>query len=142
MAVLVAVGLAGSAESADLLGARGFVAQLYVKKTTDRHFRFSSPRVLTAELYDLVQAGGSALDYDPLCQCRDNDGLSAQILSVTGEGNQATARVRLHFAGDRALPSQHVTLRLTRSLAGWKLADLQSARLPSLKAWLQRRARG
>jgi len=126
-----------------LLGARTFVAQLYINKTRDQHFSFVSPRLLTAEFYNLAQAGMAGLDYDPLCLCRSNDGLSAQILSVAGTGDQAVAKVLLRFDADRAAPPQHVTLLLKRApLVGWKLAEIQSARIPSLKAWLQRHSHG
>ena len=137
---LLAAGVVVSASAQDVIGARGFVANLYVRKTNDRYFNYSSPRILAADLYALVQKSGAALDYDPLCQCRSNDGLSAQILSVTGNDKQAVARVLLRFDADRIAPPQRVTLVLTRaSLAGWKVADIQSARIPSLKAWLARR---
>lgn len=142
-AALLAATIALSASAQDLVGARGFVANLYVRKTNDRYFDYSSPRILTAELYALVQEGRAALDYDPLCQCRNNDGLSAQILSVSGNDKQAFARVLLRFDADRLAPPQRVTLVLARaSLAGWKVADIQSARIPSLKAWLARRQGG
>ena len=142
-AVLLAASMVVSASAQDLIAARGFVAGLYVRKTNDRYFNYSSPRILTADLYALVQDGGAALGYDPLCQCRNNDGLSAQILSVSGNNKQAIARVLLRFDADKIAPSQRVTLVLTRaSLAGWKVADIQSARIPSLKAWLVRRQSG
>lgn len=139
-AALLAASMVVSASAQDLIGARGFVAGLYVRKTNDRYFNYSSPRILTAEFYALVQDSRGALDYDPLCQCRNNDGLSAQILSVSGNDKQALARVLLRFDADKIAPPQHVTLVLARaSLAGWKVADIQSARIPSLKAWLLRR---
>ena len=139
LAAFIAMPLAAQ----NLLGARTFVAQLYIKKTNDRHFSFVSPRLLTADFYDLAQGGIAGLDYDPLCQCRTNDGLSAQILSVAVNGDQAAAHMLLRFDADRAAPPQRVTLILKRaSLAGWKLADIQSARIPSLAAWLDRRRRG
>jgi len=142
-AVLLAASVVVSASAQDLIAARGFVAGLYVRKTNDRYFNYSSPRILTADLYALVQDSGAALGYDPLCQCRNNDGLSAQILSVSGNNKQAIARVLLRFDADKIAPSQRVTLVLTRaSLAGWKVADIQSARIPSLKAWLVRRQSG
>jgi len=142
VATLLAVSLALPGAAADLVGARGFVAGLYIKKTTNRHFTYSSPRVLTGELYALTQNGGAALDYDPLCQCRSNDGLSAQIVSLSGNDRQAVARLLLRFDADKAAPPQRVTLMLTHApLAGWKVADVQSARIPSLKAWLQQRQR-
>jgi len=136
----LAASLVLPAAAADLIGARGFVASLYVRKTADRHFVYSSPRVLTMELYALAQNGGAALGYDPICQCRNNDGLSAQIVSVTGDDRQAIAQLLLRFDAGKVAPPQHVTLILTRApLAGWKIADIRSARIPSLKAWLQRR---
>ena len=139
-AALLAAAVAVSAAAQDLIGARGFVAGLYVRKTHDNNFTYASPRVLTADFYALVQGGGAALDYDPLCQCRNNDGLSAQILSVTGNDKQAVARVLLRFDADKLAPPQQLTLMLARApLAGWKVADIRSARLPSLKAWLIRR---
>ena len=140
VAALLAATMAPPAPAADLIGARSFVAGLYIKKTTNRNFSYSSPRVLTAELYGLAQNGGASLDYDPLCLCRSNDGLSAQIISITGDDSQAIARLLLRFDADRMAPPQRLTLVLTRvPLSGWKVADIQSARLPSLKAWLARR---
>jgi hypothetical protein len=143
VAALLVAGMALPTVAQDLIGARGFVAGLYVRKTNDPNFNYVSPRILTADLYALAQDGRAALDYDPLCQCRSNDGLSAQILSVSGNGKEAVARVLLRFDADKIAPPQRVTLVLTRaSLAGWKVADIQSARIPSLKAWLARRQRG
>ena len=143
MAALLAASMSLPVTAADLVGARGFVAGLYIKKTTNRNFSYSSPRVLTAELYGLVQNAGAPLDYDPLCVCRSNDGLSAQIVSISGDDSQAVARLLLRFDADKIAPPQRVTLVLTRiPLSGWKVADIQSARLPSLKAWLVRRGGG
>ena len=80
------------------------------------------------------------LDYDPICQCRDNDGLSARIASLDVSGNRAVASVLLQFDGDHPPPPRRVTLVLTRApLAGWKIADIQTSRVPSLKAMLARR---
>ena len=142
VAAFLAASLVLPAVAKDLIGARGFVAGLYVRKTTVRNFTYSSPRVLTMELYALTQ-NGPALDYDPLCQCRSNDGLSAQIVSVTGNDSQALVQVLLRFDADKAAPRQRVALVLARApLAGWKVADIQSARVPSLKAWLARHQRG
>jgi hypothetical protein len=143
LAALSAACLAVPVTAQNLLGARTFVAQLYIKKTNDRHFRFASARILTAALFDLTQDGGAGLDYDPLCQCRSNDGLSAQILSVTGGDDRAVARLLLRFDADHAAPPQRLSLILSRTpLVGWKIADVQSARIPSLKAWLEQRRRG
>ena len=140
VAALLAASMVLPVAAQDLIGARGFVAGLYVKKTTSKSFNYFSPRVLTADLYALAQQAGTALNYDPLCQCRDNDGLSAQILSIGGDDKQAVARLLLRFDADRIAPPQRLTLVLTRSsLAGWKIADIQTARMPSLKTWFEQR---
>jgi hypothetical protein len=136
---LLAAALAAPAPAQEQVAARGFLAHVYVAKTSGRYFNFASPRLLTPDLYDLVQRRGDALENDPLCQCRDNDGLSAEILSVTGTANQAVARVLLRYDG--TAPPQRVTLMLRRSAAGWKIADIASARVPSLKARLARGTR-
>lgn len=143
VAALLAASMVVPAVAKDLVGARGFVAGLYVKKTRDRNFTYSSPRVLTGELYALAQNGSAKPDFDPLCQCRSNDGLSAQIISVAGSDRQAVVQLLLRFDADKPAPPQRIALMLARApLAGWKIADIQSARIPSLKAWLQRHQRG
>ena len=141
---LSAMGLAVSAAAQDVISARTFVAQIYIKATNDRHFGFASPKLLTSDLYDLVRGGGNGrrggLGHDPICHCRDNDGLSAQILSVAGTGNSATAQVLLRFDGDRLAPPKRLTLVLRRApLVGWKVADIQTVQVPSLREWLARR---
>jgi hypothetical protein len=143
LAALLAASVVTPAISAqNLMSARGFVAQLYIKKTNDRAFRFASPRNMTADLYDLMQNAGTTLNYDPLCQCQNNDGLSSQIVSISGGGDRAVVGLLLRFDADRIAPPQRITLMLTRApLAGWKVADLRSTRTPSLKAWLARRQR-
>ena len=145
LVVLLAAGLGSSARAGDALEARAFVAQLYVKAVTDRHFNFMSPRLLAPDFFDLAQRSGSGangpLDYDPICQCRDNDGLSARIQSLAVSGDRAIASVLLQFDGDHPPPPRRVTLVLTRApLVGWKIADIQTSRVPSLKALLARHA--
>jgi hypothetical protein len=144
LAVLLAAGLGWSAMADDAVGPRTFVAQLYLKALNNRHFSYVSPRLLAPDLYDLAQRGGSApngaLEYDPICQCRDNDGVSARISSLAVTGDRAVATILLQFDGTHPPPPQRVTLVLTHApLAGWKIADIQSARVPSLKALLARR---
>jgi hypothetical protein len=147
-AALLAAGLAASALAQDVIGARTFVAQIYIKAMNNPRFGFASLKLLTPDLYNLVQRGTQGgktggLDYDPICQCQDKDGLSAQILSVTGTKNKAIAQVLLRFDADRIAPPKRLTFVLTRApLAGWKIADIQTARVPSLKAWLMRRGGG
>jgi hypothetical protein len=72
--------------------------------------------------------------------CQNNDGPSAQILSVTGSADHALAQVLLRIDWSKPPPPKRVTLALTlASLAGWKIADVQTREIPSLTAWLVRR---
>ena len=146
VAALAAMSLVTAAAAEDAAAPRTFIAHLYQKATRDRRFTYASPRLLTADLYDLAQRGtndGKAagpLGYDPVCQCRDSDGLSAQILSITVSGDRAVAQVMLRFDAPHPPPPQRVTLVLTRApLVGWKIADIQTSRVPSLRAFLARR---
>ena len=143
---LAAAGLFAPAPAENSAGPRTFVAQVYQRATRDRHFSYASLRLLTPDLYDLVQHGGGGkargpLDYDPICQCQDNDGLSAQIVSIAVSGDRAVAQIMLRFDAVPSPPPQRVTLILTRTpLVGWKIADIQTSRVPSLRAMLGRRA--
>ena len=131
------IGITAPAHAQEQVGARGFIAHTYVKKTVLRGFRFASPRLLTPELYDLVaHDGGHRLNYDPLCQCSNPDGLSAQIVSVSGSRQRTLANVVLRFDGSSR--KEQVTIAVTHTAGGWKIADVGSARVPSLKAWLGR----
>jgi hypothetical protein len=132
----------------DVTGARTFVAQIYLKAVNDRHFSFASPRLLAPDLYNLVlrsrtQGANGVLGYDPICQCQDNDGLSAQILSVVVTDDRAVAQVLLRFDASHPVPPVRVKLLLNRApLAGWKITDIQTQRVPSLKSLLSQRGSG
>lgn len=76
------------------------------------------------------------MDADPLCQCQDAAGLRAAIGEArpTGRG-QAAARVRVTLAGpDR----RDLRVKLVRTPAGWRIADIATAEEPSLLAALNR----
>jgi hypothetical protein len=76
------------------------------------------------------------MDADPLCQCQDSEGLQAAIGEVRASGGRAAAaRVRIAFRGpDR----RDLRLKLVRTAAGWRIADIATADEPSLLAGLQR----
>lgn len=76
------------------------------------------------------------MDADPLCQCQDAAGLKAGIGEVRPSGaGAAAARVRVNFGGsDR----RDLRLKLVRTAAGWRIADIVTADEPSLLAGLQR----
>lgn len=76
------------------------------------------------------------MDADPLCQCQDAAGLRAAIGDVRPSGRRAAiVRVRLSFAGsDR----RNLGLRLVRTAAGWRIADVATADEASLLEALRR----
>jgi hypothetical protein len=71
------------------------------------------------------------LDGDPVCDCQDPAGLRASIAELRPRGPaEATVRVTLRFgtSGEGRL----LTLRLARTAAGWRIADLATSDSPSL----------
>jgi hypothetical protein len=76
------------------------------------------------------------MDADPLCQCQDPAGLRPLIREI-GRPNRstATAHLLLDFGGsDR----RELRLRLVRTAAGWRVADVVTADEPSLLDSLNR----
>jgi hypothetical protein len=76
------------------------------------------------------------MDADPLCQCQDPAGLRPVVREVRPSGRAgATAQILLDFGGsDR----RDLRLRLVRTPAGWRIADIVTADEPSLLAALNR----
>lgn len=76
------------------------------------------------------------MDGDPVCQCQDAAELRHSIEEIGQPAEKmATARIRLDFgASDRRL----LTLRLMRTKAGWRIADIATADEPSLLHSLRR----
>jgi hypothetical protein len=76
------------------------------------------------------------MDADPLCQCQDAAGLRPRFGEVERTGRRtATAGIRLDFGGsDR----RDLRLRLVRTAAGWRVADIVTADDTSLLDSLNR----
>ncbi|HYI38866.1 MAG TPA: hypothetical protein VE053_00945 [Allosphingosinicella sp.] len=70
------------------------------------------------------------MDADPLCQCQDPAGLRPTIREIGRPSrNSATVQILLDFGGsDR----RELRLRLVRTAAGWRVADVVTADEPSL----------
>src|SRR5688572_4043961 len=70
------------------------------------------------------------MDADPICQCQDAAGLRHSIEEIgQAAGKTATARLRLDLGdSDR----RGLTLRLVRTKAGWRIADIATSDEPSL----------
>ncbi|MEA3008687.1 MAG: hypothetical protein QOJ91_379 [Sphingomonadales bacterium] len=106
--------------------------------------RIFAPPLVAAIREDARLSRGEVgyMDADPLCQCQDSAGLRATIDEVGRTGaTAATARVLVDFGGsDR----RDLTLRLVRTPAGWRVADIATADdlslLESLNRFNRRRA--
>jgi hypothetical protein len=77
---------------------------------------------------DMAGDGIGVLDFDPICQCQDNDGLVMQVVSLHQNGSVATAKVNNRFGREVHV----VRFRLSKTGSRWLLADVVTRRQPSL----------
>lgn len=76
------------------------------------------------------------LDGDPLCQCQDPSGLEAVVRDVRRPTRTtATANLDIRLTGYEPRP---VRLKLVRTPAGWRVADIATPDSPSLLSDLRR----
>jgi hypothetical protein len=106
--------------------------------------RYFTPQLAKAMNDDATMDPGEVgmLDYDPLCQCQDDSGMHTKVLALSQKGSTADARVAVYF-GTR--DQRDIHLKLERTRAGWRIADVVTKDEPSLFADLiksnrQRRA--
>ena len=117
---------------------RAFVERLYASYANEDYSPFEHPErvfapgLLAAINEDSKLANGEVgfLDADPICQCQDTSGMRSSVASVTGSRGQATARVTVSWQGTK--DRQDIRLKLTRTPAGWRIADVSTADEPSL----------
>ena len=69
-----------------------------------------------------------ALDYEPICQCQDAEGMKMRVRSIRGNDKAAIAELENRFTGKTV----HVTLHLTHGAHGWRIADISTKEDPSL----------
>ena len=138
----LALALAGAAPAPAAETPRAFVERIYAGyRSRDfspfkRPERWFAPALLAAIEEDARLAKGEVgyLDGDPICQCQDAEGLRARVASVQQQrSDRAVVRVLIALHGYRPRPAR---LSLTRTRAGWRIADIASAEGPSLLAGL------
>ncbi len=143
--VLAVLALAPGAQAQTLEDARGFVAGLYraYARSPEPDYLGSrartifSPRLLSLIRRDEQSAKGDVgvLDGDPICDCQDPDGIRLVGLDVGPAGpGRAIARVRVHFAGERA---EAMTLDLVSIRGRWRIDDVHTPDTPSLVRLLE-----
>jgi hypothetical protein len=126
---------------------RAFLERLYAGYRRDDYSPLARPeRVFAPALVAAIREDARLsrdevgfMDADPLCDCQDAAGLHADIVSLKQAGPAVTARVAIRFGPPPAPPDSRraLTLRLVRTAAGWRVADVASSNEPSLLADLQ-----
>ena len=127
-----------AAASAAAEAPRTFVERLYANYRNENYSPFHhSERVFAPQLNAAIKedsrlAHGEVgfLDGDPICSCQDTGGMHSRVVSVTTTRGSATAHVLLKWDGEKN--ARDVELKLVRTAAGWRVADVQTADEPSL----------
>jgi len=142
LAALLAAATPAAAPPAE--GPRAFVERLYAGYRDPDYNPVAHPRrifapALVAAIREDARLSSDEVGYmdaDPLCQCQDSSGLVPTIREVgRPTRSTATARVLIDFGGsDR----RDLSLRLVRTRAGWRIADIVTADEPSLLDSLNR----
>ena len=134
---------AGAADT----GPQAFLAGLYAHYPVAGRARAFDPvgpaaaQVFDAPLVALIRrdqrnARGEvgALDGDPLCDCQDDAGMTWRIAGVVPQGaDKAVARVRLTFPQTPRPRTDDLTFQLVKTAAGWRIHDIASPDIPSLR---------
>ena len=127
------------AQAAPDPAAEAFVRGLYqrYRGTGPDYLGKDAPSVFDKPLLALFQrdratATGEAglMDWDPICDCQDPEGLTDVQVAVRPGSGEATARFAF---GTRAVTIEY---KLVQTAAGWRIADIGSAKIPSLRGWL------
>jgi Protein of unknown function (DUF3828) len=148
--LILAAALLAPAQPAD--SPSGFVSRLYAAYRSPDYSPFRNPaRIFAPPLVAALRenerlSSGEVgyLDADPLCQCQDPGGLRASVAAVRRpRPGSAEVRVRIAFRGGGA---RDLRLRLARTPAGWRIADIATPDEPSflagLTAWNRRKRAG
>lgn len=142
MSLALAAALLASASPAE--SPRTFVERLYAGYAEPDYNPLADPRrifapPLVAAIREDERLSNNEIGYmdaDPFCQCQDSSGVRPTIREIGRPArDKATADLLLDFGGsDR----RELRLRLVRTPAGWRVADIATADEPSLLQGLQR----
>lgn len=142
MSLALAAALLASASPAE--SARAFVERVYAGYREPDYNPLAHPRrifapALVAAIREDQRLSSDEIGYmdaDPLCQCQDSSGVRPAIREIGQPGrNKANVHITLDFGGsDR----RELRLRLVRTPAGWRVADVATADEPSLLQGLER----
>lgn len=89
---------------------------------------------LFAKDEDILHDEVGAIDADPICACQDHGTVRVRSVDITpGQADTVEARVRF----TNLQYNEAVTLTLAQTPAGWRIADVGSKDMKSVKAVLQ-----
>ena len=141
MSLALAAALLASAPPAE--SPRAFVERLYAGYREPDYNPLARPgRIFAAPLVAAIREDRRLsrdeigyMDADPLCQCQDSSGLQPTIgEAVSTSRRDATVPIQLGFGGP---DGETIRLRLVRTGAGWRIADIATEDEPSLLGGLQ-----
>ena len=123
---------------------RAFLARIYAPYERGQPNVFAHPERLFApplvramrEDSRLSNGEVGVLDYDPLCQCQEAGGIRPKVRELLVSGPSAVAFVTISWPG--GTDRRDLILRLARTAAGWRIADVSTKEEPSLLATLVR----
>lgn len=130
-------------------GARNFVQAIYarysgaqgpgsdfLRKDGQDVFSPTLLRLIKSDVEATPQGFAGRLDFDPICSCQDPDGLRVESITVAPAKNRLVlATVILHYSDST---SKTVRLTLVSTKDGWRVYDVGSATVPSLRKFLNR----
>jgi Protein of unknown function (DUF3828) len=143
-AICLASVASAAAAAPDVASARTFVEKLYSHYPSNPKQKAFDPTGKNArEVFDpgmiaafredarLAKGEVGFVDADPLCQCQDDSGLVAKLVSVTMTGpGAADAVVNLQYPNDTVA----LTLHLVPVNGAWRIHDLETAEVKSYRA--------
>jgi len=139
--LLMFAGIAGVATAAPKDGARDFVDRVIANdRRPDIDLRsraflsLLTPRLRRAIEVDMSGSDVGILDYDPICQCQDNEGLIFRVVSIREGPTKAAAAIESRSGRD----TRRVKLQLVRTSQGWRIGDFATKAEPSLLHDLER----
>jgi hypothetical protein len=130
-------------------GARHFVQAIYarysgaqgpgpdfLRKDGQDVFSPTLLRLIKSDVDATPQGFAGRLDFDPICSCQDPDGLRVESITVDpAKKHLVLTSVVLHYSDST---SKTVRLTLVFTKDGWRVDDVGSATVPSLRKFLNR----
>ena len=141
MSLILLAALLSPVQAADTPSA--FVARLYAAYRDEDYSPFRHPGRVFAPPFVAALAEDSRLfrgevgfiDADPLCQCQDYSAMQAELGGASQvSARQAEVPVRLRFG---TADIRDIRLKLNRTSAGWRVADIAAGDSPSFLRDLQ-----